>query len=329
MIDKLRRKWNYFRRDTQWWLGLNRSYLINATGARILVYHGVCHRDPLRFNTLFLTLKTLESHLRFYKRYYNVISLDDFYEQRFSKNRFNICLTFDDGLANNHKYVLPLLQQYQVPATFFITAIRDAGYDILWNDFLSVVARYGPKTLKYNGDLYVKNRYRKYVSVSNGGSLNDLLRSSDFIPKKELMQILSSQFTFKNDPRDEDYWRQMTGNQIRELSDCPLAIIGAHGYYHNDLSRISLGQAKDEMIRSKKYLENITGNEVKAIAFPYGAYTEQVKEEAKKIGFTQLLTTNFLLPKDGDDATMRERLTINPFISVINQMHANITGQYG
>ena len=143
------------------------------------------------------------------------------------------------------------------------------------------------------------------------------------------MQILTLQAGFKVDTRDEDYWLQMTGNQIRELSDCPLTIIGAHGYYHNDLSQVSLDHAKDEMIRSKKYLEIITRKEVKAIAFPYGAYTEPVKEEAKRIGFTQLLTTNFLLPKDENDATMRERLTINPFISIINQMHANITGQYG
>ena len=143
------------------------------------------------------------------------------------------------------------------------------------------------------------------------------------------MQQLSPLTDFKSDSREEDYWLQMTKIQIRELSASPLVTIGAHGYYHNDLSQISIGQAKDEMIRSKRYLEDITGKEVKALAFPYGAYTEEVKEEAKKIGFSQLLATQFLFQKDREDATMRERLTINPFISVINQMHANTTGHYG
>lgn len=329
MINKLYYRWNCLWRDTAWYFNWNRSQLTNAQGARILVYHGICRQDHLRFNTLFLKLKTFESHLRFYKKYYNVISLDDFYQQRFSSNKFNLCLTFDDGFANNHKYVLPLLQQYQVPAAFFITGIRDAGYDILWNDFISIINRYGPQKMTYKEERYIKNRFDKYVSVSNGKPLVDLLRSSDFTFKKDVMQQLSSLVDFKKDSSEEDYWLQMTKAQIQELSASPLVTIGAHGYYHNDLSQMPANQAKEEMIRSKKYLETITGKEVKALAFPYGAYTEEVKEEAKKIGFRQLLATRFLLQKDGEDATMRERLTINPFTSVINQMHANIAGHYG
>lgn len=282
----------------------------------------------MRFNSLFLKVKTFEAHLRFYKKYYNVISLDDFYQQRFSKDKFNICLTFDDGFANNYQYVLPLLQQYKAPAAFFITGVRDAGYDILWNDFLSIVTKYGPETLEYKDERYIKNNGR-YVSAATGMALGDRLRSTDFVAKKEMMQILSPLAGFKNHHADDEYWQQMNENQIRSLANSPYASIGDHGYYHNDLSQIPVNQAADEMIRSKKYLEIIIGKEIKSLAFPYGAYSGEVKEEAKKAGFDQLLATQFLLPEDRDDATMRERLTINPFISVTNQLHANITGRYG
>jgi peptidoglycan/xylan/chitin deacetylase (PgdA/CDA1 family) len=328
LIDKFNYKWNCFWRDAGWYVNRDRSRLTHAKGARILVYHGICLDDHLRFNTLFVKLRTFESHLKFYKKYYNVISLDDYYQQRFSDTKLNLCLTFDDGFANNHKYVLPLLQQYQIPATFFITGIREAGYDILWNDLLSITGRFGPQQLVYKNDQYKKNRFRKYISVSNGRPLGDLLRSSDFTEKKKIMQQLSSLVDFKNISREEDYWLQMTKEQVGELSSSPLVSIGAHGFYHNDLSQISIDQAKDEMIRCKKYLEIVTGKEIKALAFPYGSYTEEIKEEAKKIGFSQLLATRFLFQKDVEDATMRERLTINPFISVINQMHANIAGHY-
>src|ERR1700712_3321437 len=164
-------------RDAGWCLGLNRSFIANAKGARILAYHGICSGDQLKFNTLFTRLKRFESQLRFYKKYFNVISLNDFYEQRFSHNQFNICLTFDDGFANNYKYVLPLLEQFQVPATFFVTAIRDVDYDILWNDFLGIVSKYGSDQITFKNEIYQKGIYNKYFSTKTGISLVERLRS--------------------------------------------------------------------------------------------------------------------------------------------------------
>lgn len=308
-------------------LGWNENRFSEARGARIVLYHGICRHDPLRFNTLFITRQTLEAHLRLYKKYFNIVSLDDFYRQRFTDNRFTVCLTFDDGFANNYHYVLPLLQQYEAPATFFITGIREAGYDILWNDFLSIATRYGPLQFRYDNKGYIKNHGR-YISVTTGKALADELRLFDFAAKEQLMQSLSLQAGFKNNPGDKAYWEQMNGQQIRELAASPWVTIGSHGYYHNDLSKIPLSRAKEEMTRSKQWLEQVTGQAITALAFPYGAYTAAVKEEAKNAGYTQLLATEFLSPEDTQDKTLKERLTINPFISPINQLHATINGHY-
>ena len=138
------------------------------------------------------------------------------------------------------------------------------------------------------------------------------------------MQILNS---YKNNA-DSDYWLQMTEEQIRTLCRSKWATIGSHGYYHNDLARISIASAKQEVTQSKQYLEKITGIEIKALAFPYGSYTKEVVQEATNAGYSQLLATEFLFADDAIDPTLRERLTINPFISNINQLHANITGNY-
>src|SRR5260221_3541524 len=141
---KLRRKLNGLQRDAGWRFGIGQAYYENAKGARILVYHGICLEDARRFNTLFVELKMFETQLKLYKKHFNIISLDDFYHQRFNNDRFNICFTFDDGIANNYKYVLPLLEQYGAPAAYFITGIRDARYDILWHDVLCAAYKYGP-----------------------------------------------------------------------------------------------------------------------------------------------------------------------------------------
>ena len=120
----------------------------------------------------------------------------------------------------------------------------------------------------------------------------------------------------------------MNRDEIKTLSACKWATIANHSYFHNDLAKISTITVKEDITRSKRFLENITGKEVKALAFPYGSYTREVVEEAKSTGYSQLLATEFIYPDDAKDNLLRERLTINPFISNVNQMHANITGNY-
>jgi hypothetical protein len=68
--------------------------------------------------------------------------------------------------------------------------------------------------------------------------------------------------------------------------------------------------------------------EIKAFAFPYGNYSRDMVEEARKLGFTQLLAMDFFYPEDKDDDSMRERFTVNPFLSANNQMYATIAARY-
>jgi len=317
-----RYKSRYISRDISSLMGSNSNFS-NARGARIIVYHGICLHDHLRFNTIFLTIKRFESHLKFYKKYFNVISLDEFYKGNFDNNKFNVSLTFDDGFANNHKYVLPLLEQYELSAAFFITAIREAGYGILWNDHLSIAYKYGPHKFIFRNQAFVKDHHGKYKSSTTGEFLSDTLRATGFEAKAELMQTLKL-----SKQVDSDYWLQMTEKQIKELSASKWVTIGSHGYYHNDLAKISPVSIKDELVRSKSFLENCTGKEIRTLAFPYGSYNEEVISKSKKAGYTQLLATEFLFPGDVNDQSLRERLIINPFISTVNQMHANINGKY-
>ncbi len=328
LLSKIYREAKYLYRDIGFRMGFYERFLKNARGSRILIYHGICKRDHTRFNPIFLTEKTFEAHLALYKKYCNVVSLSDYYTHSFSKEKFNICITFDDGFANNYKYVLPLLDKYQVPATFFITGIRNAGYDVLWNDFLGILSKYAPQEIYYKAELYYKGKYDKYISAINGVSLVERLRSAGFCEKVEMMDLLYSLVPFKNNTDDKDFWLQMTAGEIKKLAASAWVTIGAHGYYHNDLARIKINDALWELAASKKYLEDLTGKTVISIAFPYGSYNKEVVCASKKAGYEQLLAMDFSSDGDKQDETMRERFTVNPFISPFNQLHATITGRY-
>jgi len=324
----LYREGKYLLRDIGHKLGLYRHFYKKARGSRIMIYHGICQRDHTRFNPIFLRLKTFEQHLKFYKKYFNVVSLDDYYERKFSDDKFNICLTFDDGFANNYKYVLPLLEKYELPATFFITGIRDAGYDILWNDFLGIVSKYGPHKLIYKRKEYYKGPHDKYVSAKDGISLVEKLRKGGYKDKADMMRLLSDIVPFKSNQADEDYWLQMSTEQIRKLAASPFVTVGSHSYFHNDLANIQISDVAEELILSKQFLENVTRKKIRSLAFPYGSYTPEVVKAAKGAGYKQLLAMDFNSPYDESDNTMRERFTVNPFISTPNQMYATITRKY-
>src|SRR5436305_7864390 len=95
--SKVLRKWNYVLNDLSNAFGMNEQLFKCSRGARIVIYHGICRNDHTRFNSIFLTQKTFEAHLQFYKKNFHVISLNDYYNQQFDNQRFNICITFDDG----------------------------------------------------------------------------------------------------------------------------------------------------------------------------------------------------------------------------------------
>jgi peptidoglycan/xylan/chitin deacetylase (PgdA/CDA1 family) len=328
MQSRLRQKWTYAMQDTMGVMGFNEKIFEGARGARIIVYHGICPSNPTRFNSLFLTLKTFEQHLQFYKKHFHIVSLQDYYARRFSNDRFNVCLTFDDGFANNYKYVLPLIEAYGVPATFFATAIRDAGYDILWNDCIALAQKFGPQEFEFRKEIFIKNGHDAYVSMIDRRPLKEMLREETFTTKADAMMKLDPWLPAQVKHRVADYWMQMTTSQLQELSRSRFATIGCHGYYHNDLARHHSEDVKIELIRSKQFLENAIQREVEALAFPYGSYSRETVSVAKSLGFTRLLAAEFLFPEDQFDDAIRERFIVNPCISVNNQMLATVHGKY-
>lgn len=310
-------------RDLHWLSGTARRYFLNARGHCMLTYHGVCRSSPLRFNTLFVTAKTFEKHLQLYKEYCHILSPDDYFSGKFSNDRFNICLSFDDGFANNYSYVLPLLEQYKVPAIFFITGASRANQTVLWNDVLSAAYRYGPAALSFRGEQYTKDSNMRYIS-SAGKPLADILRSVEHGEKEQLIAPLKKLCR----QNEQEYWLQMNEEQVRVLAQNKWATIGCHGLYHDDMAFLTEEQLHTELALCKTNLSALAGKPVTALAFPYGSYTPNVIAAATQAGFTQLYADRFNHPADGQHPSLRERFTINPFINPVNQLYATIRGHY-
>ncbi len=79
----------------------------------------------------------------------------------------------------------------------------------------------------------------------------------------------------------------MTSEQIREVAEMGYEV-GSHSCTHRDLTRLSQYALKDELVRSKEFLEDVTGVEVDALSFPFGRYNRATAEAAFEAGYRRL-----------------------------------------
>lgn len=82
-------------------------------------------------------------------------------------------------------------------------------------------------------------------------------------------------------------FRHMSGAQIREVAAMGYEV-GSHSCTHRDLTRLTASVLEEELTRSKKMLEDITGVEVDALSFPFGRYNRATAEAAFEAGYRRL-----------------------------------------
>ena len=66
----------------------------------------------------------------------------------------------------------------------------------------------------------------------------------------------------------------ITKEHLREMAKDPLCIIGAHGMNHVAFRTLTEEQARESMIESKQWLEQMFGKPVEFFAFPFGRRVE-------------------------------------------------------
>ena len=90
------------------------------------MYHGVTKKDYSHINARHTTLKNMEDHFEYFKKYFNVISLKkifELYRKGEKSSKPTIAITFDDGYKNNILNAMKVINKYKFPATFFISSI--------------------------------------------------------------------------------------------------------------------------------------------------------------------------------------------------------------
>ncbi|RLE27583.1 MAG: hypothetical protein DRJ65_02395 [Acidobacteria bacterium] len=306
-------------------LGLGHSLHRNRPGGRILIYHGIDRVGSTRFNSRFISQDCFRQHMTYFSEHCHVIPLDRYFAGERAPDRLTVSLTFDDGYRNNFELALPILQEFNVPATFFVTAIGALGKDHLWPDWVDLGTSLTKGPLELGGRTYRKNRHGQFAS--DQGTLNRwLINHPD--PQSVAVDLVLPSEEIRSKPELELYWRLMDQDDLHRLAASPLVTIGTHGLTHASFTAMGRDRARDEMQRSKAWLETVTQQEITALAFPFGHYTRGMLNDAEALGYRYQLAVDFAFAEDLSDDRIQARFGINPFIGWDLQLAAILRGRY-
>lgn len=295
----------------------------------ILCYHGVAHASSLPYNGRHLPADTFERHLRYFKRNFHTVTFSELfrlYQEDASPSKPTLALTFDDGYLNNLTHALPLLEQYEIPATFFVSTIcLEAPSAVLWPDVIDVLrVGLGSRGIQI-GPLDFQPRpglpFRLYERGS-GQSLYDYVKQLGVGERDKVLSELKQTYAFDElvEARNARYWQLMNREQVQQLAASPWAEIGSHAHRHYNLANIPAQDARYELTHSKALLEDLLQSPIHTLAFPDGNYNAEVKALAKEAGYDCLGALKYRLPDDKADPHILSRENISGTTNYYSQI---------
>lgn len=227
--------------------------------------------------------------------WFNVLPLDVAVERlrRQSLPARALCITFDDGYADNHDIALPVLRSHGLSATFFIaTGFLDGGR--MWNDtVVESVRRCALPQLD--------------LSAVGPGGLGRIGLESTSARRNAIDRILAAIKYLDPAARDAAVRSiaeragadlpgdlMMSSGQVRAMRLAGMQV-GAHTVSHPILARLDDRSARAEIAGSKGGLEDLLGEPVTLFAYPNGRpgrdYGRRDVALARELGFAAAVTT--------------------------------------
>ncbi len=111
--------------------------------------------------------------------------------------------------------------------------------------------------------------------------------------------------------REEETGRLMlTWEQLAEISSCGIEC-GAHSHNHRQLDILPNPAAWDEIMQSKKLLEDHLRQEVFSFAYPFGYQSAQVRQLVREAGYTSACAVKHQMSSENDEAFSLARLMVS------------------
>lgn len=258
---------------------------------------------------LSVTPKHFAEHLAVLKKHTQLISLRELAQALQSGECPDraVAITFDDGYADNLYNAKPILDQYQIPATVFVTTGFTERQQEFWWDKLENICFQLEKlpdtfTLNINGKnerwalgeavnytvVEQQNHQTRAWEGSPGTRMyfyhsvwEKLQRLTDKARENALNEMAAwSDFQ----PKLRLKYRPMTPAELITLESSGWIEIGAHTVNHAVLASHPQTTQATEIAHSKAYLEQLLKHPVFTFSYPFGIYNRETVSLVKTMG---------------------------------------------
>lgn len=255
----------------------------------VIMYHYVkdsWHSDK----HYYLKTADFERQLQYFQNNGGIISLEEYID---GKDGYH--LSFDDGLKDHIKFVLPLLEKYDAKASFYISTsplqnkkllgvhrthilLFSVEHGELWSEIQKLLEGY--ELSEEQSNLYTKQELSSY-EYNIKRVLNYTLEP---VQRDAILDTLVEKYL------DEDEWFEryyMNEDEIRDLHAKGQSV-GSHSHLHNLLADMSYDEQYEQISTSQKILSDVLGEKVDTFCYPYGgvrSYNEETKQILQELGF--------------------------------------------
>lgn len=207
-------------------------------------------------------------------------------QQEFPKGA--VWLSIDDGWKDNIQNIIPVINKYKTPITFFIATEPVENQGIFWWTFFEKCKDQLPNYLKSNLlDLKnIKEKDRKKI-------IQDLKKRCKKRVIREAMEI----------------------EEVKSLAQNPLVTIGSHTVHHALTVNCTDNELKFEIKESKEKLREWINKEVKYFSYPNGRFDGRERKILKESGYKFAATDKKRFITKNDDLYLIPRIGIKDKIS--------------
>ncbi len=175
-----------------------------------------------------------------------------------------VCITFDDGYANNAEVAVPILAARGLTATFFVASgFLDGGR--MWNDTVIEAVRHAPAELDLTP--LGLDRYSLPDMAARRRALGALLERLKYLDLDSRLRKAEAIAAAVGAPLPGNL--MMTAAQVRQLHALGMDV-GAHSVTHPILAKVDDDTARREIEGSRSQLQDIVGAPVRSFAYPNG-----------------------------------------------------------